>query len=703
MNRITSRRRTTDELPDPNTIVLLHRKLNHATDIHGLSRFGDDRWDVSDGAFEQHRRLPAIRFVTVPQPLRDTAKHYLWQLINHPPARRIAGTTGRRLSLQSIVQELLPLNGFFTWLDARSIHRLAHVTSPDLDGYLDDVSAMEIDPARKALFLSCVRRLWSYRDQLPAGMRLPDQPPWDGETIRTLLGKPMVRMENRTPRIAVDTIEALLLWSLRFVDDFATDVTAAFREYVRLWHHSANRTNVRMTALDANRIVAAYLHDLHAAGAALPGRVDSTGQCTPDWAHLTRLLNLGKQCLEKGRPARTLISDSGLPIDDNAYLQTPITAQLHQRPWRTTPVAYHEAPELAELLRTACFVVIAYLTGMRPGEVLHLERGCLTHDPLTGLWTIRGRKFKGARDSAGEKIPEGQTRDDPWTTVAAAARAVTVLEELHTHHLLLPNHLHPGRSTGRNSGRAARNAALITSDIQALIDWVNHTVQQPSLPDYIPADPHGPIAASRLRRTLAWHIMRRPRGLIAGAIQYGHLDLTVSLGYAGTYDSGFPTERAYENWLHRLDQLLHNHQQLGKGETVTGPAADLYRHRVTASHTTFAGRVLTAARQAHDLVNNPLLQIYPGRAMTCVFDPEKALCHNASERDQTKRTPDLDDCRPACHNIAYTDRDIEQLRTRHNELSQILSEYLAPSPRHHRERSEHQRLAAIIANHDNRR
>ena len=39
----------------------------------------------------------------------------------------------------------------------------------------------------------------------------------------------------------------------------------------------------------------------------------------------------------------------------------------------------------------ACFVVVAYLSGMRTGEVLNLERGCLQHDPTTGLWSITGR------------------------------------------------------------------------------------------------------------------------------------------------------------------------------------------------------------------------------------------------------------------------------------------------------------------------
>ncbi len=32
--------------------------------------------------------------------------------------------------------------------------------------------------------------------------------------------------------------------------------------------------------------------------------------------------------------------------------------------------------------------------------------------------------------------------------------------------------------------------------------------------------------------TLVWHIVRRPRGLVPGAIQYGHLHVQMTLGYA---------------------------------------------------------------------------------------------------------------------------------------------------------------------------
>jgi hypothetical protein len=46
-----------------------------------------------------------------------------------------------------------------------------------------------------------------------------------------------------------------------------------------------------------------------------------------------------------------------------------------------------------------------------------------------------------------------------------------------------------------------------------------------------------------------------PAASFAGAIQYGHLHAPMTLGYGGAYDSGFPDEHAFEQWLLRLDQL----------------------------------------------------------------------------------------------------------------------------------------------------
>jgi hypothetical protein len=175
----------------------------------------------------------------------------------------------------------------------------------------------------------------------------------------------------------------------------------------------------------------------------------------------------------------------------------------------------------------------------------------------------------------------------------------------------------------------------------------------------------------------------------------------MTLGYSGSYDSGFPDEQAFEDWLYRLEQLTEDHRLLLDGEDVSGPAAEVYRQRVHAGHEQFAGRVLTNIRQAHDMLTNPLLQIYPGRAMTCVFDPAKALCQQRlGAADDSGTTPDLDDCRTTCQNIAYTDRDIRQLHQRAARLQDLLGDFLAPSPRHARIRAERDRLRELIRNHE---
>lgn len=693
--------------PDPATVVLSGRKLNPAADPATLSVFGDDQWDLTPGLFEAHAATTRLNLRRVPAPFRDPVKHYLWQLINRAHARSQHEDRNTELALSTLPLLLSRLTAFTLWLQAHDLASFGAVTEQHLDSYLNDVVNTETTGEHKAELLSEVRRLWSYRQRLPESMRLPAGPPWGGERPRDLLGLRTRSGVNRTPRIHTDTIELLLLWALRFVEDFSEDIIAAFEEHLRLWPDSSNAAPSirapRRSAKDVQGDLRAYLDRLSATGGALPGRRRRDGTLVVDWAHLTRLFSASDRAVERVPQLRHLIDRSGLPVADAAYLKTPITAQVDDSPWRAAPISYHEAPQLAALQRTACFIVIAYLSGMRPGEVLNLERGCVSDDPTTGLWLISGRRFKGARDRHGNKIPEGEQRRDPWVVAEQAARAVTVLQRLHDHRLLFPEKLHPLGRHRRSSGRIgqARNPSGLTRDITAFTVWVNSRARDLGRPhEVIPADPFGAISPSRFRRTLAWHIVRRPRGLIAGTIQYGHVHVQMTLGYSGSYDSGFPDEQAFEEWLFRLERLSDDHQSLLDGEHVSGPAAVVYRHRVHVGRDHFAGRVLTNIRQARDMLGNPLLQIYPGRAMTCVFDPAKAQCQQQQAEGDSRTTPDLDDCRTTCQNIAYTDRDIHELRQHAAHLQDLLGDFLAPSPRNQRIRAERDRLNALIRSHE---
>jgi integrase len=667
---------------------------------------------LTPAIFEDHAPATSVHFSPLPARFQLAAKCYVFQQLDHPDPPSLPGGLRGRLAVKTIAANFKHLVAFLVWLDVRGVARLSEMASLDLDAYLHDLLAAQLSAGVKVDRVNEVRRLWAYRELLPAGDRLPDAPPWQGLGSGRLLGRQSGEMENRTPRIPPATMDWLLAWALRFVEDLAEDILNALAEHAVLSERN-ERARQRGECPrsgrkpgDLQRDVRALLDEFRAAGVPLPGRMHANGHCEVNWWHLGRLLNCSAQSLCRPE-VRRIVDTSDLPVADGAWLRTPITGRLDGRPWRDRPISFEEAPVLARHLSAACLVVVAYLSGMRPGEVLTLHRGCVRHDRASGLWLVIGRTWKGAVDEAGAKLPEGQQRTDPWVVVEPVARAIGVLERLHDQPLLFPSTLLPGgyaRLAADRQGKA-RTTQRITRDITRMVAWVNdYCATTGRAGERIPPDPAGRgLAPSRFRRTLAWHIVRRPRGLIAGAIQYGHVEAKVTLGYSGTYASGFPDEHAFETWLLRLDELIEAQRRLAAGEHVSGPAAHAYRQRTHQANHRFAGRTLTSTRQARDLLANPALQLFPARGMTCVFDPAQAKCRLKPAGDDTHRTPDLDDCRPGCQNIARTDADIGVLRAQAAELEAVVADPLSPEPLHVRERHQLGRLQAIIDEHDRSR
>ncbi|WP_405594743.1 hypothetical protein [Streptomyces sp. NBC_01092] len=296
--------------------------------------------------------------------------------------------------------------------------------------------------------------------------------------------------------------------------------------------------------------------------------------------------------------------------------------------------------------------------------------------------SVRCHAAHRATPSAVTAAPKaGAERRDPWVVLDVVAKAVAVLKRLHSHRLLFPVWLEQDRQDYRDTKRLgeARTDDTLTNDIQRFIAWLNLQCQIRGRCDGIPTEGLGSPSSSRFRRTLAWFIRRRPRGLVAAAIQYGHLHTKILQGYAGSYESGFPDEYAFEDWLYRIEVLAE--EAIRNGEHVSGPAADAYRQRVTVAGRQFAGHVLTSDRQARDLLGNPLLQIFYGDGMTCVLDPNQAACQLLGATDAPLVTPDIDDCRPRCRNIARTDRDIERVQAQRDELLDVTADPLAPTIR----------------------
>jgi hypothetical protein len=72
-------------------------------------------------------------------------------------------------------------------------------------------------------------------------------PPWGGEDTHELLGRVRGRTgnENRTSRPQERTMQQLLSWSIRFIEDFAEDILTAHTEHQHLGSVARDRRRLR--------------------------------------------------------------------------------------------------------------------------------------------------------------------------------------------------------------------------------------------------------------------------------------------------------------------------------------------------------------------------------------------------------------------------------------------------------------------------
>ena len=84
--------------------------------------------------------------------------------------------------------------------------------------------------------------------------------------------------------------------------------------------------------------------------------------------------------------------------------------------------------------------------------------------------------------------------------------------------------------------------------------------------------------------------------------------------------------------------------------------------------------------------------------MTCVWRAETAACRRARIEAGLPHPdgPEPSECRSTCTNLAYTDRDIAQLRDRHQAMTAGATDPLAPRPLRERAEAIADRLPAVI-------
>ncbi|RSR98494.1 site-specific integrase [Streptomyces sp. WAC04189] len=680
--------------PADDVLILRNRPVRIGTPPSRMSRFGDEQWHVQPAHRDAHLQISAISWSSFPAELRQHFRTFFLAALDHPVPVEPGGRQrpAEQASVGSFPYWVIDMRVLALWMDEQGCRDLSDVRNVDLASFRTYVLGLDRDGRRKSDLITAVRLLWLFSEYMPAQCRLDCDFPWAGQTAKEVVGASAgTGRENKTPRIADDTMEALLAWALVMIEQVGPDIRDAWHEYQQL-ETGKHISQVRYTGTREERL-RAYLSYCRQQGIALPGH-EGGGI---NYGHVKRLMGIPK-AHRQGVPAAMLdlLVGSGLPVAPFSGVGR-ITGQVHGRPWREHPIAVGELPTLVRLLSAALFTAVCYLSGMRPGEVLNLRRGCRDTDEETGELLVHGFRGKGF-----DRVPDQPDASEPlrpWVVVDVAHAAIGLLEELHDLPLLFPSSLisaHGQRPASAN----ARTGRAMNDDIQDLISWINSSYRRVNRGAPIPADPVGRINANRYRRTLARFIVRKPRGLIAAALQYGHIHTKVTLSYAGYADPSWLHDIAVEKLELIIDQAEQDGQRLAAGEHVSGPSADEYRARVerTAS---FEGRMVTSVGSAERLLERMDPAIYHGQGMTCVWRATTAACRKAKlalglpDDD----TPEESECRSSCANLAYTDRDIEDLQRRRERHRADAADPLAPKPRRDRASAQAAHLSGIIDRH----
>lgn len=378
--------------------VLHGRELREGIGLEQTSRLGDDRWVLTPAIVQRHERAAVLDFTRVPAAHRAVARELFYGMLSGPLPPGLP-----RAAISSVRQAFTAVGYFLTWADSRAAGgrnrpaALAGLAAADLEDFHRHLAAAFRTRERRAHYRASVRLLWHYRATLSDPLSL-DPARLDGWGEPNHSG----RGENRTARIEETVIGPLLAWALRFTDDFAADILAAAAEAFPL--HAARLAApgraLRPGALE--ELLVGY----ERARRPLPGYGGG-----PNATFLARKLGCYPSTLRRSPLLAAAAARAG--VDTGTYLDTRPGFQLDGRPWLER-IAYSNRGgdslgTLARMLQTACYVLIAYLTGMRDSEIKHLARGCVTTErDSTGTayrWKITAWRSRARPPPAASRPP----------------------------------------------------------------------------------------------------------------------------------------------------------------------------------------------------------------------------------------------------------------------------------------------------------
>lgn len=603
--------------------------------------FDDDVWrfDDVDGISVQMSRSGQTRmdFTAISDPRwRLAAKEYLLARLapGHPEVRILPRAFRVPLTLSSCSKRLAETTRWMNWLTARRITSLGEVSQDDCDRYLaerclrkDSAGAVTgtLDESVARVAAAVIIELACYRELLTADRYRDGFTPWNGRSSSQVAGmRPPA--ENKTPVVGQEILQPALAAALYLTATIGPhlvtlppQVQQRRREHARL--HEA--------AVDPGRLEE-VLHQHAATGLPLEATRDVSvrARLQQGWDPADPLLDVSFTALarEAGagriRPAplaaaRPLIEQT-LTLVGTAKPWARQAAHVSRAdgagmaPW-TLPLDERDIRDLAGYVHTACLLLTAALTGMRPSELMELRHGCRTtsqHGDDMIRYQLTSKLIKGQ--------PLGGTSEE-WVVIEAVHDAIGLAEQLSCY------------------VRTRDDLIFGRFNFDLRYPWFRAWVSSPAGQrlGLTPIPGHA-VTLRMLRRTLAHELAYRPGGLLAAKIALKHVSVATTEGYAarpGGAQAKLLAEIAEDEASRNLQIVLTEFRNYQNGIMPAGPGArELTEFFATvdgdlASHAAAAPNVVPGDQHILNLLSKRAQVLHLATANYCWFtDPSRALC-----------------------------------------------------------------------------
>lgn len=609
--------------------------------------FGDDVWDLSGALRKLDTKTwtrAVFRWMTwVPdderrrQALKEFAMACLTRM-PHPRSRYRAELP----AVATVHSKVRAMLRFARFLDGKPF---VEVRQEDLDAYLDHLSAT-LAPASLAMHVQALQDYANSREHLITDPLRVE--PWRNRSASKVAGyRPP--LENTTERIPGPVVEPLLRWALFYVQIASVDLLAALEEIVAIDRRLADPPS---EPRDARAAVQRVIERRRVAGLGMPASRGPSGTMLGreeplriNSSAIAQAAGWHRDVLTTSVTAQVKQAVAELGLEDGT-LETRLSPHPDTgEPWRPGLSRADLAAEINSLI-IACYIVIAYLSGMRDDEVQSLEPGCCTTS-RNGV----GRLIYKVRSEVtkGHSGPVSET----WVVLDETFQAVRVLERLQA--------IRGSRRLLSSTHGNAKHAVISSPDLSARLDLFRDHIGQLASHSDLPGIPlvagqPWSLSPRQFRRTVAWYIANEPYGVVAGAIQYKHVSVRTFMGYAGESRSGFRAEIERERGIRGFDDFLVRMDGYQSGQRSVGPGGKRLNQTLEALLRQIGplpGKVIDEPRY-RAMIEHVAAQIHPGVHNDCFFNPERALCLT-HQRIEDRTAPLLNRCLPTrCANSSFS-------------------------------------------------